>query len=182
MVPHRVLFDPRTIAARVDEIARRIGRDLPDRKPLIIGLLTGGFVFLADLVRAMAQIGIEPQIDFMAVTHYGGGTESRGKATIYKDAKFSVQGRTVLIVDDILDSGNTLRAVCKHLEPQSPTWLRTCVLLDKPSRRCVQIEADYVGFEVPDSWIIGYGLDLGGEGRALPYIAVLESGGTTQSG
>ena len=176
MLAHRVLFDERAIGARVDELAGQIARDLPDRKPLILGLLTGGFVFLADLVRALARLGVEPGIDFMAVTHYGSGTDARGTVSTFKDTAFDIRGRTVLIVDDILDSGYTLRAVGDQLEARKPAWLRKCVLLDKPSRRCVEINADYVGFTVPDVWVIGYGLDAGGEGRALPYVGAMEGG------
>jgi hypoxanthine phosphoribosyltransferase len=168
-------LDEPAIAARVTGLAKEIRADLPDRAPLMIGLLTGGFVFLADLIRAGARFGIEPRIDFMAVSHYGSGTEAKGKAAICKDTAFDLRGRSVLVVDDILDSGYTLRAVRDHLVAREPAWFRTCVLLDKPSRRCVDIKADYVGFTVPDVWVIGYGLDAGGEGRALPYVAAVES-------
>lgn len=174
MLRHRLLFDEGTIAARVVALASRIAGDLPDRKPLMIGLLTGGFVFLADLVRACARCGIEPQVDFMAVSHYGRGTTGPGSAQIFLDTRLALHGRSVLVVDDILDSGHTLRTVRDHLATRGPVWLKTCVLLDKPTRRVVGIAADYVGFTVPDVWIIGYGLDAGGEGRALPYVAALE--------
>jgi hypoxanthine phosphoribosyltransferase len=174
VLPHRVLFDEQVIATRVTELAKEICGDLPDRTPLMIGLLTGGFVFLADLIRAGARLGIEPRIDFMAVSHYGSGTEAKAKAAIYKDTAANLRGRSVLVVDDILDSGYTLRTVTDHLRAREPGWLRTCVLLDKPTRRCVDVQADYVGFTVPDVWVIGYGLDAGGEGRALPYVGALE--------
>jgi hypoxanthine phosphoribosyltransferase len=181
VLSHRVLFDEQVIAARVTELAKEISRDLPDRAPLMIGLLTGGFVFLADLIRAGARFGLEPQIDFMAVSHYGSGTEAKGKATIYKDTAFDLRGRAVLVVDDILDSGYTLGAVRDHLATREPRWLRACVLLDKPARRCVDIQADFVGFTVPDVWVIGYGLDAGGQGRALPYVGALEGAPTIRA-
>lgn len=175
VLPHRILFDEQAIAARVRELAEEIRRDAPVVDLIMIGVLTGGFVFLADLIRAAARLGIEPRVDFMAASHYGAGTEATGKVTIYKDTILDVQGRPALIVDDILDLGWTLRAVRDHVAERQPSWLKTCVLLDKPSRRCAEIEADYVGFTVPDVWVIGCGLDAGGEGRALPYVAAVES-------
>jgi hypoxanthine phosphoribosyltransferase len=176
VLKHRVLFGETAIAARVQQLAEAVRRDLPDSAPIIIGLLTGSFVFLADLVRAAARHGVEPLIDFIATSHYGTATESPGAARILKDTGLDVHGRAVLLVDDILDSGRTLRLVRDHIDARGPLWLRTCVFLDKPARRVVEIRADYVGFEVPDEWIIGYGLDAGGQGRALPYVAAVEPG------
>ena len=174
MLEHHVLFDETTIAARVDQLARAIRKDLPDLAPVIIGILAGGFIFLGDLVRALARLGVEPRVDFMAVSHSGQSTESSGRVQIKKDTALDLTGRPILIVDDILDSGRTLSLVRDHLAQRGPSWLRICVLLDKPSRRVVPISADYVGFEVPDVWAIGHGLDAGGEGRALPYMAAVE--------
>ncbi len=174
LLKHRVLFDETAIARRVGQLAQAIASDLPGPAPSMIGLLTGSFVFLADLVRALARLGVEPQVDFMAVSHYGLATESGGVVQIRKDTSLDPAGRSVLIVDDILDSGRTLSLVRDHLAKRGPSWLRTCVFLDKPSRRVVPVSADYIGFEVPDAWIIGYGLDAGGEGRALPYVAAVE--------
>ncbi len=174
LLKHHVLFDERAIATRVKQLAHAIAKDLPGPSPCMIGLLTGAFVFLADLVRAFGRLGVEPQVDFIAVSHYGLATESGGVVQITKDTPLDVAGRPVLLVDDILDSGQTLRLVRDRLLARGPSWLRTCVFLDKPSRRVVPISADYVGFEVPDVWIIGYGLDAGGEGRALPYVAAVE--------
>lgn len=172
---HRVLFDEMAIAARVDQLAREIAKDLPGPAPLFIGLLMGSFVFIADLVRAIRRLDVEPQVDFISVSHYGATTESSGVVQIHKDTALDVTGRSVLLVDDIVDSGRTLSMVRDRLATGGTMWLRTCVLLDKPSRRAVPIKADYVGFEAPDVWVIGYGLDAGGEGRALPYVAALES-------
>jgi hypoxanthine phosphoribosyltransferase len=174
MLEHRVLFSEAVVATRVSELARTIQRDLPCSDPIIIGLLTGSFVFVADLIRSASRLGLEPQVDFVAASHYGASTTSNGVVTIHKDVALDVRGRVVLLVDDILDSGRTLLLVRELLAARNPSWLRTCVLLDKPSRRVVEIKADYVGFEVPDYWVIGYGLDAGGEGRALPYVAVVE--------
>ncbi len=174
MLRHRVLYSEKEIASRVLELADQLARDLPSARPLLIGLLTGSFVFLADLVRALARKQVEPRVDFMAVAHYGAATESTGAVQIHKGLAVNVAGEVVLLVDDILDSGFTLRAVKDFVQAQGPAWLRSCVLLDKPSRRAIDLQADYVGFQVPDVWIIGYGLDKGGEGRALPYIAAIE--------
>jgi hypoxanthine phosphoribosyltransferase len=177
MLKHRVLLTEAVIASRVNELAEAIRRELPNSAPLVVGLLTGSFVFVADLLRAMARLRLEPQVDFVAASHYGPGTVSGGVVHIHKDVAAEIRHRAVLLVDDILDSGLTLQLVRAHLAAREPTWLRTCVLLDKPSRRVVDIHADYVGFEVPDHWVIGYGLDCGGEGRALPYVAAVEADG-----
>jgi len=171
---HRILFDEATIAARVEQLAGAISKDLPDPSPLVIGILTGSFIFVADLVRALSRLNVEPQVDFMAVSHYGAVTQSSGSAKLVKDTTLDVAGRPVLLVDDILDTGRSLSLARDRLAASGSTWLRSCVLLDKPSRREVAIKADYVGFEVPDVWVIGYGLDAAGAGRALPYVAALE--------
>jgi hypoxanthine phosphoribosyltransferase len=177
MLKHRILLSEAAIAGRVDELAEAIRAELPNPAPLVIGLLTGSFVFVADLVRAMARLGLEPQVDFVAVSHYGPATVPGSGVQVHKDVAVDVRGRAVLLVDDILDSGLTLQLVCARLAARAPMWLRTCVLLDKPSRRVVDMHADYVGFEVPDCWVIGCGLDCGGEGRGLPYVAAVEPGG-----
>jgi len=174
MIPHRVFIDEQAIGARVKELARAIANDLEGRQPSLLGLLCGGFVFLADLARELSRLGMEPKVDFLSVSHYGKGTDPSSRVTIQKDTTLEMLGQAVLVVDDILDTGQSLQAVMNHLIQQKPAWLRTCVFLDKPSRRTVPIKADYVGFEVPDRWFIGYGLDLGGEGRALPYVGEVE--------
>jgi hypoxanthine phosphoribosyltransferase len=176
IVKRTVLFSEAAIAARVAELAHHIRGDIPGPDLAVIGLLTGSFMFVADLVRALARLGVEPLVDFMAVSHYGSATAQPGVALIRRGVDLNVRNRTVLVVDDILDSGYTLRVARDHLAARAPQWLRTCVLLDKPARRVVDVMADYVGFEVPDVWIIGYGLDAQGEGRALPYVAAVESG------
>ncbi len=174
MLKHRVLFSEAVIAARVNELAQAIQRDLPASDPIIVGLLIGSFVFVSDFARAAARLGLEPQFDFLATSHYGATITSTGKVAMLKDLALDIRNRAVLLVDDILDSGRTLLLVREHLAARAPAWLRTCVLLDKPGRREVEVKADYVGFEVPDRWVIGYGLDAGGQGRALPYVAVVE--------
>ena len=179
MLTHRILFGEAAIAARVDELARAVATDLPEPTPVLIGLFTGAFIFLADLVRALGRLGVEPQVDFMAVSHYGPLTTSSGVVQLHKDSALDLKGRTVLLVDDILDSGRTLSMVRDHLIGRGPKWLRTCVLLDKPNRRQVSISADYIGFEAPNAWMIGYGLDAYGQGRGLPYVAALETAEST---
>ncbi|MBI2903199.1 MAG: hypoxanthine phosphoribosyltransferase [Candidatus Methylomirabilis oxyfera] len=177
MLKHRILFDEATIAARVEQLAAAISKDLPDPAPLVIGLLTGSFIFHADLVRAMSRLNVHSRVDFMAVSHYGATTEPSGLVKIVKDVTLDVSGRSVLLVDDILDTGRSLSLARDLVQAKGPIWLRTCVLLDKPSRRTVPIDADHVGFEIPDVWVIGFGLDAGGEGRALPYVAAVEPEG-----
>ncbi len=174
---HRILFDETTIAARVGQLAAAISKDLSDPALLVIGILTGSFIFVADLVRALNRLNVDPQVDFMALSHYGATTEPSGLVKIVKDITLDVSGQAVLLVDDILDTGRSLSLARERLAARGPTWLRICVLLDKPSRREVPITGDYVGFEVPDVWVIGYGLDAAGEGRALPYVATLEPEG-----
>jgi len=161
----------------VEQLAREISKDLPSPAPLIIGLLTGSFIFVADLVRTLSRLNVQPQVDFMAVSHYGATTESSGLVRIIKDVTLDVSGQSVLLVDDILDTGRSLSLARDRLAARGPSWLRTCVFLDKPSRRAVPIRADYVGFEVPDIWVIGYGLDPAGESRSLPYVAAVEPEG-----
>jgi hypoxanthine phosphoribosyltransferase len=174
MIPHRVFIDERAIGARVKELARAIAHDLEGRQPILLGLLCGGFVFLADLARELSRLGVEPRVDFLSVSHYGTGTDPTRRVVIQKGTELKISGQAVLVVDDILDTGQSLQVVVEHLIQQKPVWLRTCVFLDKPSRHTVPIKMDYVGFEVPDRWFIGYGLDLGGEGRALPYVGEVE--------
>lgn len=179
---HTVLIDETAIAARVAALAATIRADLPSSSPIFIGLLTGSFVFVADLVRAASRAGLEPEVDFMAVSHYSAGTVASGRVEICRDTARELSGRAVLLIDDILDSGHTMTLVRDHIARQRPSWLRTCALLDKPARRQVAIEVDYVGFEVPDVWLVGYGLDAGGYGRALPYIAAVEPAATGSGG
>jgi hypoxanthine phosphoribosyltransferase len=175
VMQHRVLFDEHAIAARVGELAVAVSADLPaGAVPLMIGVLNGSFIFLADLARAVARAGVAPEIEFLSASHYGRGRAPSGAVHLEKALARDLRGMAVLLVDDILDSGHTLRLVRDHVLAREPAWLRTCVLLEKPSRRTVEIAADYVGFTVPDVWVVGYGLDAAGSGRALPYLAVAE--------
>jgi len=177
LLKHRILFSETVIATRVEQLARTVASDLPDRAPIMVGLLTGSFIFMADLARALGKLSVEPRVEFMSVSHYGPANQSSGAVRVTKDITADLSGRSLLIVDDILDSGLTLTEVRGRLVERRPSWMRTCVLLDKPSRRVAPISADYIGFEVPDVWLVGYGLDAGGEGRALPYVAAVEMEG-----
>lgn len=174
MLPHSVLIDEKTIETRVGELADLIAADLPSRRPILLGLLTGSFVFMADLVRRLSHHSIEPQVEFLQVSHYGGSSDAGGAVSFLREELPHITDEVVLVVDDIFDSGFSLHAVHEHLKQQKPAWVRFCTLLEKPSRHQVALRVDYVGFEIPDVWVIGYGLDLRGAGRALPYLAAVE--------
>ncbi len=169
----RTLFSETEISARVDRIARdvadRIGADL-----LVVAILKGSFVFTADLIRALHRAGVRPQIDFMQLASYGMGTESSGQIEVVRDLTDPVEGRDVLLVDDILDSGRTLSFARDRLLRTGARRVQLCVLLDKQARRVQQVDADFVGFECPDEFIVGYGLDHANFYRELPFIGVLE--------
>ena len=176
MIPeHRILIDEETIRERIEELSRVIAADLGHRNPVLLGLMMGSFLFLGDLVRALSRRGVEPKVDLLGVSHYGMSTEPGGDVRIDRDTSIDLSGEAVIVVDDILDSGRSLQAVLRHLDGRGPAWLRTCVFLNKPSRRTVPVEADYVGFDVPDEWIIGYGLDFKHEARGLPYIGAVDA-------
>ena len=167
----RVLFTEEALRARVGELAQQINRDLAGKEPVLISVLRGSFIFMADLVRA---IELPCRVDFMAVSSYGSGTTSSGQVKITKDLSESIEGRDVLVVEDILDSGNTLSYLLKLLQARRPASIRLCTLLDKPSRRTKPIQADYVGFQVEDLFVVGYGLDYAERYRNLSYIGILK--------
>lgn len=165
-----VLFSQEEIARRVAELGAQISKDYEGKRPVLVCVLRGAVVFLADLMRA---ISIPFTADFMAVSSYGNASESSGVVRIQKDLDESIQGRHVLLVEDIIDSGRTLEYLLRTLRQRNPASLRTCALLDKPECRAVQVEPDYVGFHVPDRFLVGYGLDFAQEYRGLPYLAIL---------
>ena len=169
----RILVEEPAIARRTDELAQAIRRELPDDEPVIVGLLTGSFVFVADLARALSRCGVRPRVHFLQTSHYGAGRHPQGRVAILRDLDADVKGRSVLVVDDILDSGRSLSQVLGLLGDRGATWLKSCVLLDKPARRSEGIVADWVGFEIPDAWVVGYGLDDAGAYRELPFVAEL---------
>jgi hypoxanthine phosphoribosyltransferase len=167
----KVLLSQEEIAAKVTEIGAQISKDYAGKDPIIISVLKGSFMFMADLVRA---IDVECTVDFMSVSSYGSGTESSGEVKIVKDFDNSINGRHVIIVEDILDSGRTLSYLMKTLEARGAASIALCTFLDKPDRRVVPVEVAYKGFTVPDSFIVGYGLDYDQRYRNLPYVGVLK--------
>ena len=166
----KVLISEEEIRQRVGELAARVQSDFAGRDLVVVGLLTGTLMFLADLVR---KIDLPLRLDFIGVSSYGDGTESR-ELVFTKELKLDVAGRDVLLVDDILDTGKTLRAVINKLGEMNPRQVRSCVLLSKKARREYDIIADYVGFEIPDEFVVGYGLDYAEKYRNLPHIGVLK--------
>ena len=165
-----VLISQEQIAARIHRLTRDIQRDYAGRDLVIVSLLNGTVIFLADLIR---NLSLPLRLDFIGVSSYGGGTESR-ELVFTKELRIDVRGREVLLVDDILDTGKTLSAVLKKLRALKPRRIRTCVLLDKPERRIEKVRADYVGFTIPNEFVVGYGLDYAERYRNLPFIGVLK--------
>jgi hypoxanthine phosphoribosyltransferase len=165
-----VLVQADELQHRITEIAAEVSRDYAGKDLLLIGVLKGAVFFLADLMR---QLDIPCEVDFMAVASYGSSTDSSGVVRILKDLDAPLEGRDVLIVEDIVDSGLTLQYLMRTLEPRGPASLEVCALLTKPERRKVEAPARYVGFEIPDKFAIGYGLDYAERYRNLPYVAAL---------
>ena len=173
MPPHpgRVLISREELAGRVGELGRAIAREHAGHVPLLVGVLKGAVVFMADLIRAIPS---SIAMDFMGVSSYGAGARSSGAVRLTADLSVSIEGRDVVIVEDIVDSGWTLDYLRRNLETRHPRRLRICALLDKVERRHVDVPLDYVGFVIPDHFVVGYGFDLGGLYRGLPDIHVLE--------
>jgi hypoxanthine phosphoribosyltransferase len=165
-----ILVQPDELAHRVSELAEQISSDYADKDVLLIGVLKGAVFFLADLMRKM---DVDCEVDFMAVSSYGSSTDSSGVVRILKDLDASIEGRHVLIVEDIVDSGLTLSYLFRMLGGRSPASLEVCALLTKPDRREVDMPIRYIGFEIPNKFAIGYGLDHAERYRNLPYVAVL---------
>lgn len=159
------------IEKKVVELAGKIQKDYEGQDILLVGILKGASVFVADLMR---KIDLNVNIDFMSVSSYGSGTESSGTVKILKDLDVDIEGKNVLIVEDIIDSGATLRNLYDTLMTRNPKSLKLCTLLDKPERRKVHIDVDYVGFTIEDKFIVGYGIDYDEKYRNLPYIAMVE--------
>ena len=165
-----ILVQPDQLKHRVRELGEQISRDYEDKDLLLVGVLKGAVFFLSDLMRHIT----EPcEVDFMAVASYGSSTDSSGVVRILKDLDDSIEGRDVLIVEDIVDSGLTLQYLMRNLGSRNPRTLEVCALLTKPERRKVDLPTRYVGFEIPNKFAIGYGLDHGQRYRQLPYVAVL---------
>src|SRR6188768_437628 len=168
----QVLLTEEQIASRVAELGARITADYQGRPVTLVSVLKGSLPFMADLMRA---IDLPLRIDLMEVSSYGGATtESSGLVRILKDLSASIAGEDVLIVEDIIDTGLTLNYLIRYLRGKNPATLRICTLLDKPARRLVEIPVDYIGFQIPDQFVIGYGLDFGEVYRNLRYVGVLK--------
>ena len=165
------LISKEQIDKRVQEIADQISLDYINKKPLLIGILKGSVIFVADLIR---KISIPCHIEFMAVSSYGSSTKSSGEVRIIKDLNVPINGKDVIIVEDIVDSGNTLSFLKRNLLSRNPNSIRICSLLDKPDRRKTQIEVDYCGFTIPDEFAVGYGLDYNEDYRQCDEIYVLK--------
>ena len=166
-----VLFSEEELKNRVAELAAMIEKDYEGEEIMLIGVLRGSFVFMADLCRA---IDLPCTLDFMSVSSYGKGTTSNGQVQITKDLSEDISGRHVIVVEDILDSGNTLSYLLKMLQNRNPASIRLCTLLDKPERRQKPVEVHYSGFTIPDAFVVGYGLDYAERYRNLPYIGILK--------
>jgi hypoxanthine phosphoribosyltransferase len=167
-----VLVTADDLQRRVRELGAEISRDYTGRDLVMVGILKGAVLFLADLLR---HISVPSEVDFMALSSYGSGTDSSGVVRILKDLDASIEGRDVLIVEDIVDSGLTLHYLLRNLQARNPGSLEVCALLTKPERRRVDLPTRYVGFEIPNRFVIGYGLDYRQRYRNLPYVAVLRA-------
>ena len=169
----RVLFDAATIAARNDALAKEIAATKFDNL-LVVAVLRGSFVFAADLIRALHHAGMAPQIEFIQLASYRKATTSAGQVDIVRDIDSDVKDRDIILIDDILESGRTLAFAKDLLSARGAKRVRTCVLLNKKTKRAVNFEADWVGFECPDLFVVGYGMDVAHSLRELPYVGVVE--------
>lgn len=171
-----VLYSESEIAERIEELAHEIAQVIPAANAgdlAIVSLLRGSFMFTSDLVRALYRIGVQPQIDFMVLSSYS-GTQSTKQVTVQRDVQLDLKGKTVLVLDDILESGRTLEKACDLLRAKGAAQLKIGVLLEKTGKLDVPIAADFVGFRVPDKFVVGYGLDFDNHYRELPYIGYLD--------
>ena len=166
-----VLIDRDALQRRIAELGEEISADYTGRDLLLVGVLKGAVFFMADLMRGLT---IPCEIDFMAISSYGDSTDSSGVVRILKDLDINIEGRDVLVVEDIIDSGLTLSYLMRNLEAREPASLEICALLTKPERREIEVPVRYVGFEIPNRFVIGYGLDFGERYRNLPYVGVLD--------
>ncbi len=168
---NKVLYTPEQIKARVKELAAEINRDFAEKELIVLTVLKGGVVLATDLVR---ELNIPVTLDFIAVSSYYSGTKSTGSVQIKKDTDINMAGKNVLIVEDIVDSGNTLSHLMKLFALRGAEDIRICTILDKPARRVADVKVNYIGFEIPDEFVVGYGLDYDQKYRNLPYIGVLK--------
>jgi len=166
-----ILLPANQIQERIKEIGEQITRDYAEGRPLFIGILKGACMFHADLIR---NVNLPVAVDFIAVASYGSATKSSGQVQLIKDVETSVEGKDIIIVEDIVDTGLTLQYLIDNFESRNPQSLKVAALLNKPSRRKIPIRVDYVGFDIPDKFVVGYGLDYAQKYRNLPYVAVLK--------
>jgi len=166
----QILYDSRTLRRRVAALGKKVTRDYRGRTPLLVGVLRGAAVFLADLIR---NIDLPVRTDFISLSSYGTATDSSGQVQLLKDLETSIDGEDVILVEDIVDTGLTLNYLIGNLQSRNPASLRVCALLSKPDRRKIEVPIHYLGFEVPDRFVVGYGLDYAGNYRQLPYIGIL---------
>jgi hypoxanthine phosphoribosyltransferase len=165
----RVIHSEEAIRARIDALGQQISADYAGQDPILVGVLTGVVLFMADLLRAIA---VPVTVDFMAISQYAGASET-GTVRITKDLDHSISGRHVLFVEDVIDTGLTLNYLLRTLRTREPASLEVCVLFDRPYRRLIDVPLRYKGLDLPDEFVVGYGLDAGGHYRNLPYVAVL---------
>jgi hypoxanthine phosphoribosyltransferase len=165
-----ILIDEDALSGRVAELGAEVSDDYRGRDLLLIGVLKGAVFFMADLMR---HITVPCEVDFMAISSYGDSTDSSGIVRILKDLDINIEGRDVLVVEDIIDSGLTLSYLMRNLESREPASLQVCALMTKPDRREIDVPVRYIGFEIPNRFVVGYGLDFGERYRNLPYVAVL---------
>ena len=168
---HKVLIDEVALEKRVAEIAEEINEKYKDQPVIVVGVLKGSFMFMSDLLK---KITLDTEVYFLKASSYGSGTESSGVVKITKDIEVDIEGKNVILVEDIIDSGYTMQEVIKMLEERKPKALELCSCLSKPSRRVCDIKIDYLGFEIPDEFVIGYGLDYAEKYRNLPYVGYIE--------
>ena len=162
------MISAKSIAARIEALSKDIHDEFEGTdKLVVVGLLRGSFVFIADLVR---ELDLPVEVDFLEASSYGDGMESSREVRIFKDLRGAIKGRDVLVVEDIIDTGHTLAHVSKYLETKKPARMKTIALLDKPARREVDFKADWIGFEIPDAFVVGYGIDFAQRNRNLPFI------------
>ncbi len=166
-----VLFSEEELKQRVRELGARITADYAGKEPVLVSVLRGSYIFMADLTRS---IDLPCTVDFMSVSSYGSGTTSSGQVQITKDLSDDIEGRDIIVVEDILDSGNTLYYLLQILQARKPASVRLCTLLDKPDRRVKDVKVNYSGFTIPDAFVVGYGLDYAEKYRNLPYIGILK--------
>jgi hypoxanthine phosphoribosyltransferase len=169
----QILFTRQEIAATVSRLAAEISQDYHGKYPLLIGILKGSFMFMADLIR---HLDFPLEVDFIGLASYGGGRQTSGKVKVMKGLQSSVKGREVLVIEDIIDTGLTTGFCLDYLRQKKPASLKLCALTDKPSRRQVSVTIDYLGFTVPNKFLVGYGLDLNQKFRNLPDICFIEDG------